>query len=64
MSKCLIKSLLVSEVIKLIMDYYKISEREAFDKYYSSYVSDCLDDIETGLYGESALYIFGLIKTN
>lgn len=63
-SKCLIKSILVTEVVKLMIDYYKISETEALDKFYKSYVSDCLDDIETGLYGQSALYIFGLIKNN
>ena len=37
---------------------------KALDKFYKSYVSDCLDDIETGLYGQSALYIFGLIKNS
>ena len=64
MPKCLIKSILISEVVKLMVDYYKISEMEALDKFYKSYVSACLDDIETGLYGQSALYIFELIKNS
>ena len=56
-----IKILLISDVIRLISNKYKISLREATDMYYSSKVSKMMADDECGLYGESALYIFSLI---
>lgn len=44
----------VSEIIKLI------SDMEALDWFYTSATGASFADDETGLYGQSALYVFGL----
>jgi len=58
----LIKATLAVEIIKLIADKHKISQDEALDMFYKSNISASLDDDETGLYGQSALYIFSLFE--
>jgi hypothetical protein len=50
----------IPEIVKLICDRYKISEEEALDKFYTSATGASYSDDETGLYGQSALYVFGL----
>jgi hypothetical protein len=49
-------------VINLISEDYKTSEESAMDMFYSSHVGECYEDDETGLYGQSALYVFSLFK--
>jgi hypothetical protein len=56
----LIRSLLVSEVVKILEDKGH-SEEDAFRIYYTSPIADALYDEETGLYGQSAQYIAGLV---
>lgn len=56
------KSLLIVKVIELIASKYQISISEARDKLYSSRIIDLIDDDETGLYGESPLYVFSLFE--
>ena len=60
MAHATVKSILVPEVVRMISEYYHITEYEALDRFYHSATSESLDDDETGLYGQSALYIFGL----
>ncbi|MDR3295642.1 MAG: hypothetical protein LBT26_07440 [Clostridiales Family XIII bacterium] len=60
MSHTLIKATLIPEIIRNIAEEYKISEADALDSFYNSGIADALDDDETGLYGQSALYIFSL----
>lgn len=62
MNHTLSKTILISQVSELIAKKYQISLSEARDKFYSSRIIDLLDDDETGLYGESALYIFSLYE--
>jgi hypothetical protein len=50
----------IPEIVKLISGKYKISEEEAIDKFYTSATGASYADDETGLYGQSALYVFGL----
>ena len=54
------KTILISQVIELIAKKYKLSIEEARNRFYSSKVIEMLDDDETGLYGESALYLLSL----
>ena len=54
------KTILISQVIELIAKKYKLSIEEARNRFYSSKVIGMLDDDETGLYGESALYLLSL----
>lgn len=55
-----IRATLLPEIVKLISEKYKCSEEEAMDRFYDSATGASFSDDETGLYGQSALYIFGL----
>ena len=56
------KTLLITNVIELIASKYRISVSEARDKLYNSKIIDLIDDDETGLYGESPLYVLSLFE--
>ena len=56
------RATILPEIIRLISEEYKISEFEALDKFYTSATGASFADDETGLYGQSALYIFGLFS--
>ena len=56
------KIILISQTIELIAKKYKLSIEEARDGFYKSNVIKMLDDDETGLYGESALYLLSLYE--
>ena len=60
MAHATIRATLIPEIVKLIMEKYSFSETEALDKFYNSAAGASFADDETGLYGQSALYIFGL----
>lgn len=60
MSHCLVRATIIPEVIKLIGDKYGWDENQALDAFYTSATGASLADDETGLYGQSALFIFGL----
>jgi len=60
MGHVLAKTILISRTIELIAKKYKLSIDEARNRFYDSKVIDMLDDDETGLYGESALYLLSL----
>ncbi len=47
-------------IVKLIAEKLKCSELDALDRFYNSAVGKCFSDDETGLYGQSALYVYGL----
>lgn len=60
MGHVLSKTILISQVVELIANKYKLSIEEARDSFYNSDVVEMLEDDETGLYGESALYLLSL----
>ena len=60
MEHVLSKTILISQTIELIAKKYKLSIEEARDGFYKSDIINMLDDDETGLYGESALYLLSL----
>lgn len=62
MSHATVRATILPEIVKLIASHYHISEKEALDQFYSSATSGSFGDDETGLYGQSALYLFGLFK--
>ena len=62
MNHVLSKTILISQTIELIANKYKLSIEEARDNFYKSNVVELLDDDETGLYGESALYLLSLYE--
>lgn len=53
---------LICKLIELIASEDKISLCEARNKFFSSVMIDLIDDDETGLYGESALYNYSVYK--
>lgn len=58
----LIKSILIPQVVSRLMETYSITENDAIRIVYTSPTGKCLDDDSLGLYGQSALYICGLIE--
>ncbi|WMJ89787.1 hypothetical protein [Anaerocolumna sp. MB42-C2] len=62
MDHYLIRATIIPEVIKLIIQEYGINQEEALEAFYLSATGVSLADDETGLYGQSPLYIFGLYK--
>ncbi len=60
MAHATIKATLIPEVVRMISEKYHISEEEAMDEFYTSGTAESLSDSDTGLYGQSALFIFGL----
>ena len=58
----LIKATVIPGIIKLIQDEYHVTEDEALARFFKSITYLNYDDDETGLYGQSALYIFSLFK--
>ncbi len=62
MEHVLAKTILISQVVELIAKKYKLTLEEARNRFYDSKVIEMLDDDETGLYGESALYLFSLYE--
>jgi hypothetical protein len=62
MAHSLIKATIIPEVIRLIMEKYSVNEEKALDMFYTSAAAASLDDDETGLYGQSPLYIFSVFS--
>ncbi|MBR5457523.1 MAG: hypothetical protein IKV56_02045, partial [Kiritimatiellae bacterium] len=61
-TKCehyLVRATLIPEVVRLISEHFGISEEIAFDRFYKSATAENLADEENGMYGQSALFIFG-----
>ena len=55
----LIRATLIPEVVRLISERFGISEETALERFYRSATAENLADEENGLYGQSALFIFG-----
>ncbi|MBR6588424.1 MAG: hypothetical protein IKK82_13515 [Kiritimatiellae bacterium] len=53
------RALIIPEVARLIAKRFGISESEALSRFYKSATAQNLADEETGLYGQSALFISG-----
>lgn len=62
MSKALYNATIIPEIVRLITEKYNLSEQEALDAFYGSETAKALNDPETGLYGQSALFIFSLFN--
>ncbi|MBQ7652249.1 MAG: hypothetical protein IJS15_14915 [Victivallales bacterium] len=53
----LIRSTIIPVIIKIISVYYEIPIKEAFQRFYTSKTAKCLADDDTGLYGQSPLFL-------
>ena len=58
MGHCLIRATLMPEIIRLITLNFNVSEDKAMEMFYKSATASSFYDSETGLYGQSALFIF------
>lgn len=54
------RATILPRIIELIMDRYGLNENEALDAFYCSATGASFADDETGLYGQSPIFIFGL----
>jgi len=61
MSRALYNATVLPEVVRLMKEHYQISEEDALEKVYESETMKALNDPETGLYGQSALFIYSLL---
>lgn len=55
----LIRATIIPEVVRLIAVRFGISEEDALARFYKSATAQNLADEDNGLYGQSALVIFG-----
>ncbi|MCM1440673.1 MAG: hypothetical protein NC131_15960 [Roseburia sp.] len=62
MAHATVRATILPEIIKLICGDKHISEQQALDMFYSSKTGESFADDDTGLYGQSPLYIYGLFK--
>ncbi len=60
MAHALVRAINIPVIVRLISENMKVSEDEALDAFYRSATAKSYADDETGLYGQSALYIYGL----
>ena len=57
MEHLLAKTILITKVTEIIASERKLTLKTARDKLYNSNLIDLIEDDETGLYGESPLYV-------
>jgi hypothetical protein len=55
-----IRASTLKTIIPLVMEHFNCTENEALKLFYESYTGSCFSDDSTGLYGQSALYVFSL----
>lgn len=55
----LVRATIIPEVVRLIAERFRVPEDEALDRFYRSATAQNLADEENGLYGQSALFVFG-----
>ena len=53
---------LCEDLVPMIMEEYNLSDREALDKLYKSNTFSKLEDPQTGLYYQGAVYVFDCFK--
>ena len=56
-----IRAVTLKSIIPLIMDRFGCNENEALKIFYESHTGKCYSDDSTGLYGQSAAYLFSLL---
>ena len=62
MDHLLAKTILITKVVELIAEAERVSLKVARDHLYNSTIVGLIEDDETGLYGDSPLYVFSLYE--
>ncbi len=60
MAHSTVRATILPEIIKLICANQNVTEMEALDMFYSSATGSSFADDDSGLFGQSPLYIYGL----
>ncbi len=60
MSHATVRATNIPAIVKYISEQYSVDENKSLDMFYSSVTAECYADDDTGLYGQSALYIFSM----
>jgi len=60
MSHGTIRAATLKTIIPLIMKHFNCEENDALKMFYESHIGECYSDDSTGLYGQSAVYVFSL----
>lgn len=60
MTHSTVRATILPVIVAKIAEHYQISEDAALDAFYRSATGASFSDDETGLYGQSPNYIFGL----
>ncbi|MCL2088897.1 MAG: DUF3791 domain-containing protein [Oscillospiraceae bacterium] len=55
-----IRAATLPAIVNLIMEKYNTDEDHAMKMFYHSHTGSCYSDDDSGLYGQSALYVFSL----
>ena len=55
-----IRAVTLKTIILLIMERFSCGENKALKLFYESHIGACYADDSTGLYGQSAVYVFSL----
>lgn len=56
-----IRAATLKTIIPLVMERFDCGENDALRIFYKSHTGKCYSDDSTGLYGQSALYVFSLL---
>ena len=57
-----IRAATLKSIVPMIMTWENCGENEALKRFYESHTGACYADDTTGLYGQSALYVFSLYQ--
>lgn len=55
-----IRAATLKTILEFIINHFSVSENEAIKMFYETHIGKCFSDDTTGLYGQSAVYIFSL----
>jgi hypothetical protein len=62
MDHALVRATILPQIIEKIEEKYNVGENEALKMFYSSGVGRLFSQEDTGLYGQSPNYIYGLFE--
>ena len=62
MSHGTIRAATLPDIIRLISNQFSVTEDEALKLFYESHIGACYANDDSGLYGQSALFVFSLFR--
>ncbi|MDR2590201.1 MAG: hypothetical protein LBC71_04345 [Oscillospiraceae bacterium] len=57
-----IRAATLKTILTMIMADYSVDENTAIKMFYESHIGKCYSNDESGLYGQSALYVYSLFN--